>query len=249
VTEAVLRYGYEKVTGKTLANVDFDQVRGMEGLREATIDLDGTPLRLAIVHGLANAGKLLEAVRAGECEYDLIEVMACPGGCIGGAGQPVTDDVAIRQKRADALYRIDKGLQLHKAQDNYTVAKCYDDLLGEPNSRVAHELLHTEYQSRRRLFEETIRVHQAEGNVVVPVRFCLGTGCHLRGAQHLMKELIDHVQSAGLQDRVDISATFCMENCDKGPSVTVGQTRLDRCTLPGPVDAIAAELVEAGCPG
>lgn len=249
VTEAVLRYGYEKVTGKKLVNFDFHQVRGMDGLREATIDLDGVPLKLAMVHGLANAGKVAEAIRKGECDYDLIEVMACPGGCIGGAGQPVTYDPAIRQRRAGALYKIDKGLQLHKSQDNYTVTECYNNLLGEPNSHTAHELLHTEYQSRRRLFEDSMSVHKADGEVVIPVRVCLGTGCHLRGSQHLLKEIMDYVQKNELQEHVDINATFCMENCEKGPSVTIGETCISKCTTEKAVESLMSQLFEANKSG
>jgi NADH-quinone oxidoreductase subunit G len=101
VMEAVLRYAAEKVTGKKLEHVEFEQVRGDSGLREATIEVNGTELKLAVVHGLRNARVVAEQVRAGKSHYDLIEVMACPGGCVGGAGQPVTSTTAraLRTKR------------------------------------------------------------------------------------------------------------------------------------------------------
>ncbi|MDD3926404.1 MAG: [FeFe] hydrogenase, group A, partial [bacterium] len=137
VSEAVLRYAGEKVSGVRLEAVDFHAVRGEDGLREAVIVIGGVELKLAVVHGLINARKVADMVRAGECDYDLIEVMACPGGCIGGAGQPVARDADTRRRRTKGLYEADKMLQLHKSQDNPYVAECYSGILGEAGSDKA----------------------------------------------------------------------------------------------------------------
>jgi NADH-quinone oxidoreductase subunit G len=149
VSEAVLRYAAEKVTGEKLRSPDFHAVRGEDGLRLATVELEGgTTLKLAVVHGLKNARTLAEKVRRGKTDLDLIEVMACPGGCIGGAGQPVTRDVEARRLRTRGIYDVDKNLELHKSQENQFVADVYARHLGEIGGKRAHQLLHTCYVPR-----------------------------------------------------------------------------------------------------
>src|SRR5512133_831379 len=124
VSEAVLRYAAEKVTGKQLSNPDFLVVRGEAGTRSASVNLDGAEVKLVVVHGLRNARVIAEKVRRGECDADLIEVMACPGGCVGGAGPPVTRDPEARRSRTRGLYDADKNLELHKSQQNHYVTEC-----------------------------------------------------------------------------------------------------------------------------
>lgn len=145
VMEAALRTVYEKVTGKTLAKLEFTAVRGFEGIKEATVTINGRDIRLAVVHTLKNARKIMEQVKKGISPYDFIEVMACPGGCIGGGGQPIGTTNAIRQKRMAALYEIDKNMPLRKSHENPEIITLYKDFLGEPLSEKAHELLHTTY--------------------------------------------------------------------------------------------------------
>lgn len=145
VMEAALRTVYEKVTGKTLEKLEFTAVRGFEGLKEATVTINGRDIRLAVVHTLKNARKIMEQVKKGISQYDFIEVMACPGGCIGGGGQPIGTTNAIRQKRMAALYEIDKNMPLRKSHENPEIITLYKDFLGEPLSAKAHELLHTTY--------------------------------------------------------------------------------------------------------
>jgi NADH-quinone oxidoreductase subunit G/NADP-reducing hydrogenase subunit HndD len=144
VMEAALRTAYEVFTGKTLPRVDFKEVRGFEGIREATIDLDGTPLKIAVAHTLKNAEELLKRAD----EYAFIEVMACPGGCIGGGGQPIGTDNARRKKRIQALYDLDKSLPLRKSHENPEIQAIYRDYFGRPLSAKAHALLHTRYQEK-----------------------------------------------------------------------------------------------------
>ena len=120
-------------------------VRGFEGIKEATVTINGRDIRLAVVHTLKNARKIMEQVKKGISPYDFIEVMACPGGCIGGGGQPIGTTNAIRQKRMAALYEIDKNMPLRKSHENPEIITLYKDFLGEPLSEKAHELLHTTY--------------------------------------------------------------------------------------------------------
>jgi len=151
VIEAALRTAYEIHTGKNLEKVDFEQLRGMEGIREATVDFDGLDLKIGIAHGLGNARKLLNDIRDGKSQFHAIEIMACPGGCIGGGGQPLHHgDSDILKKRAAALYREDAGKPIRKSHENPAIKELYETFLGEPMSEKAHHLLHTQYFDRKR---------------------------------------------------------------------------------------------------
>jgi len=237
VTEAVLRYAVEKLTGVTLDSVDFEAVRGEEGLREATLEVGGQKLRLAVVHGLANARKVAEQVKAGQSPYDLIEVMACPGGCIGGAGQPVYRDRQTRRLRTEGLYEADKMLELHKPQENHFISELYREELGEIGGERAHELLHTHYHSRRRIADTSLSLVDGDRSKL-NISVCVGTNCMVRGAQTLLHNLIRHVEERGLQDVVDVKASFCFEQCDKGPTVVVGDKLIHKCTFQAACQAL-----------
>ncbi|MDO4482952.1 MAG: NADH-dependent [FeFe] hydrogenase, group A6 [Clostridia bacterium] len=153
VMEAALRTAYEVLTGSELEKVEFEQVRGIEGVKEAAIQVGDLTLNVAIAHGTANAAKLLDEIRAGKKTYHFIEVMGCPGGCVTGGGQPI---VSARKRmecdakviRAAALYREDEGKALRKSHENPSIKALYADYLGEPNGHKAHELLHTHYVER-----------------------------------------------------------------------------------------------------
>ena len=153
VMEAALRTAYEVVTGKTLEKVEFEAVRGLEGIKEATIDLEGTPISVAVAHSTGAASKLLDMVKAGEKNYTFIEVMGCPGGCVNGGGQPIVSPEERVKKdpkvlRAKALYSEDEAKTIRKSHENPSIQKLYAEFLGEPNSHKAHELLHTHYTAR-----------------------------------------------------------------------------------------------------
>jgi NADP-reducing hydrogenase subunit HndD len=151
VIEAAVRTAYELQTGKKLERVDFTELRGLEGVREATIDFDGLPIRIGIAHGLGNARKLLNDVRAGKSRFHAIEIMACPGGCIGGGGQPLHHgNSEIIKARAAAIYKEDKKKPLRKSHENPFVIKLYEEFLGKPNSEIAHHLLHTHYFDKKK---------------------------------------------------------------------------------------------------
>lgn len=148
VMEAALRTAYEVVTKKELPSLDFEEVRGLEGIKEATVDLNGIKLKVAVAHTLGNARRILEAIRAGKADYHFIEVMACPGGCIGGGGQPRPVDNEVRQKRIDAIYQGDRDMPIRKSHENPAIKALYEEFLGQPNGHKSHELLHTTYTRR-----------------------------------------------------------------------------------------------------
>ena len=155
VMEAALRTVVEKLEGKELASVDFTAVRGMEGVKEATFKVAGIDVKVAVVSGTANAGKLLEKIKNGEAEYHFIEVMACPGGCVNGGGQPIHDaytraNVDIRALRAKALYDEDAACAVRKSHESPIVKEIYDNYLGEAGGHKAHHLLHTTYEKRKK---------------------------------------------------------------------------------------------------
>lgn len=152
VMEAALRTVYEVVTGNELKDVNFTFARGMEGIKEAEIDLNGLKVRVAIAHGLANARKVMDQVRAGESPYHFIEIMACPGGCIGGGGQPITKSNAKRAERIEGIYKEDAGLPLRKSHENPEVKQIYEEFLHEPLGHKSHELLHTHYHDKNKKF-------------------------------------------------------------------------------------------------
>ncbi|HCE57011.1 MAG TPA: NADH:ubiquinone oxidoreductase [Prolixibacteraceae bacterium] len=149
VIEAAVRTAYELHTKKELPRLDFDELRGMEGIRKATIDFGGIPLHIGIAHGLGNARKLLEEIQAGKSEFHAIEIMSCPGGCIGGGGQPYHHGNAeILKKRQAAIYREDSKKSIRKSHENPYIIKLYKEFLGHPMSEKAHHLLHTAYFDR-----------------------------------------------------------------------------------------------------
>ncbi len=156
VIEAAVRTAYEVFTNQKLQKVDFEQLRGMEWIRESTIDFNGTPIKIGIAHGLGNARKLLEEIRAGKSQYHAIEIMACPGGCIGGGGQPLHHgDSNILLARQKALYAEDKSKVIRKSHENPSIKKLYSEFLGSPMSEKAHKLLHTHYFDKSNNMEIT----------------------------------------------------------------------------------------------
>jgi NADH-quinone oxidoreductase subunit G len=149
VLEAALRTAADWLTGQDLKEIDFEAVRGLTGIKEAVVDVAGTEIKVAIASGLGNARTLLERIRRGEGDYHAIEIMACPGGCLNGGGQPsIKGDTSILEKRRQALYDIDGAKRIRKSHENPFIQKLYDEFLGEPGSEKAHELLHTHYTTR-----------------------------------------------------------------------------------------------------
>lgn len=148
VMEAALRTVSEILNNKPLETLDFESVRGLEGVKEAEVNINGTPVKVAVAHTLANAKKVAEAVRNGTSDYAFIEVMACPGGCIGGGGQPYGTTSDVARERIHAIYQIDRLTKIRKSHDNAAVSNLYSQYLGDPSGPLAHKLLHTSYRAK-----------------------------------------------------------------------------------------------------
>ncbi len=153
VMEAAVRTAYKLVTDKELDKVEVDAVRGLEEVKKGTVDFDGTPVRVAVIHGMANAKEILEEVREAKKEgkqapYEFIEIMACRGGCIAGGGQPIGTDDEVRKQRTEGLYSDDEKCTLRRSHENPSIKRIYKDYLGAPLSHKSHELLHTEFSKK-----------------------------------------------------------------------------------------------------
>ncbi len=153
VMEAALRTVYEIVTKKELEKVEFNDVRGLEGVKEATVDVDGIKVNVAVAHGLSNARKVLDKVKNGEADYHFIEIMCCPGGCVGGGGQPILSaderwDLDYREARAESIYEVDRNMPIRKSHENPAIQALYKEYLGKPLGEKSHKLLHTHYNER-----------------------------------------------------------------------------------------------------
>lgn len=240
VSEAVLRYLSEAVTGKKGGDFQFLAARGEDGVRTLSYPAGDRTLTVAIVHGLANARRVIDEVKAGKAKYDFIEVMACPGGCIGGAGQPEYRDPAVRAKRAKGLYDNDTLLQVHRSQENPYLTELYRETLGEPGGKKAHGLLHTNYHRRRRISKGVSFTKPGEKKIEVDV--CFGKGCFMKGSQKLLRALVDDVNDQPLAQGVEVKASFCFEKCNHGPVVKIGETILEDATVESARAALEREL-------
>ena len=155
VMEAALRSVSEIVTGKSLDKISFEQVRGESGIRRAEIEIGDKKVKVAVAHGLANAQTIMEEIKSGKADYQFVEIMACPGGCITGGGQPIKnakiqEEVDIHKKRAEAMYSIDEKSVIRKSHENPVLKQIYKEFLGEPNGELAHKLLHTHYSKKEK---------------------------------------------------------------------------------------------------
>lgn len=220
VAEAVLRLASAQ-EGQPNRSYEFHDVRGLDGVKEASVNLGGKVVKLAVTNGLANTREVLEKIKAGEARYDIIEVMSCRGGCIGGAGQTFPNDMEARERRKNAIYDCDRVQALHNAADNPFVQEAYRKWLKSPNSSVAHHLLHTGYKHRRRLKGEVIDVSDGGPGENVTVKVCVGTCCYSNGAYDTLNRLMELAEENGYADRVEFKGSFCFEKCDQGPNVEV----------------------------
>ena len=156
VMEAALRTAADTLTGKSLDSIDYEEVRGTDGIKEAVYNVAGMDVKVAVASGLSNANEILKKVKNGEADYHFIEIMCCPGGCVNGGGMPIQSSsvrnfVDLRKERAKVLYEEDKNLPLRKSHDSPVVKKCYAEFLGEPGSHKAHHILHTSYTPRPKM--------------------------------------------------------------------------------------------------
>jgi iron only hydrogenase large subunit-like protein len=152
--EAAIRTAYELATGETLLDIEVQNIRGLEGIKEGKVEIDGKEIRVAVAHGLGNAATLLDMVRKDPNKYHFIEIMGCPGGCIGGGGQPYAGSNSIPldeeclKKRAEALYGIDRAKTIRRSHENPDIQRIYREYLGRPLSEKSHALLHTHYKAK-----------------------------------------------------------------------------------------------------
>ncbi|HEY3376727.1 MAG TPA: [FeFe] hydrogenase, group A [Armatimonadota bacterium] len=250
VAEAALRTAYKIVTGTELELDMWQTAKAGETTREAVVDVAGTPIRIATVNSLVAAAELIEKVKRGGQPYHLVEVMACPGGCVGGAGQPPHDTLVRRAERAKGLASIDSGCKHRQSHLNQAVQELYTRHLQEPNSHEAHEALHTEYSSRRRI-EESITL-SAGGNVTVEV--CVGTCCFQQGAYETMQKLGKLLRANELEGAVELKATFCFEKCGQGPNISVNGKLVENATPERAEEIFRDEIIpsftgESSCSG
>lgn len=244
VAEAALRLAAEKVIGKRMEGFTYEQVRGLTGVKETTIGLGETKVRLAVVSGLQNAQDLIDRIRSGDAPYDLIEVMACPGGCINGSGNPTPKLTSDPEDRLEVLYRLDEASSIKKSQDNPTIQAIYTNWLGKPDGTLSHHNLHTTYRRRSMRVQESVE-ELLRDNTPIDVGVCLGTSCYLKGSFHLLEGLSAELRKRGLLDRFRIKARFCTDQCSGGPNVVVGTNVINRVDPNNPVAFIDAYLIPA----
>jgi len=241
VSEAVVRYAGELLTGSTPQSDDVTVVRGNKGIKTVALTLGDISINLGIVYGLKNAKVLLNQVAKGEVALDLIEIMACPGGCVNGGGQPASFDDKVHLARAQGLYRSDKNLQLHRSQDNPYINSLYASLLGSPNSHKAHELLHTHYKNRSVIFEGDVALISSEAHIV-QVRVCVGPHCLSRGSEKLLEQLVEYVDKQKLHKSISVIAYNRHDDCEQGVTVEVNSHILNHANFENVVSVIEQEL-------
>ncbi|MDR2524665.1 MAG: [FeFe] hydrogenase, group A [Oscillospiraceae bacterium] len=235
VSEAVLRFAADTLEKGSAQ--EFRQFRGGDGLKISELEIGGTKLRLAVVSGLANARKLIDKVRAGEEQFDLIEVMACCGGCVNGGGQP-TGHAPEVEGRAKGLYDSDKMLQFHTSNENPYLQQIYADRL---DAHKAHTLLHTGYENRKRILQEDF-VLSGGVDKTLSLSICFGTSCYLRGAQELYNHVMQYLRENNLEQSVEFKANFCGKLCKKGPVLEVNGKPMEHCTPEMAVAEIEKQL-------
>jgi len=221
VAEAALRLAAERVMGKRMDSFAYEGVRGLQGVKETTIPLGETKVRLAVVSGLQNAQGLIDRIRSGDAPYDLIEVMACPGGCINGSGNPTPLLKSDAEHRLDVLYRLDQESAIRTSQDNPSVQALYTNWLGKPDSETSHHALHT-YYKRRSMRVSDVQEEAVAAGPVVDVGVCIGTNCYVKGSWKLLEGLSAELRRRGLSDSFRVKARFCTGQCEGGPNVALG---------------------------
>lgn len=230
VTEAVVRFAAEKIAGTTsTCKVVKNSIS--KGITELTVTINETSFKSAVVHGLKNARTVCKEILDGKSPYQVIEIMACPGGCVNGAGQPVITDFSSVSKRADGLRDIDHNSKISTTLSNSSVDDIYKEYLGNTGSHEAHTLLHTQYSSRKRVRDDAFHI---QGSVTprLSVSICVGTNCCLGGAHELMRDLVAYVNTHALQDIIEVKAAFCFEKCSgKSPMVMINNDIVAGCTF------------------
>ena len=223
VAEAALRMAVEKLTGHVLTDqLDFEEIRGFEGLKEATIKANGTTVRVAVISGLNNAEPIIEKIIQGvDVGYDLIEVMACPGGCICGAGHPVPEKIGVLTQRQQVLVNIDKTSTYRKSQENPDILRLYHDFYGEANSPLAHQLLHTKYTPAKG--DRTgFKVRKKADSAFVTREFtiCTCEACSSKGSEELYNKLTNQIKESKMDAFINVS-TIRLKETHNGEEIYI----------------------------
>jgi NADH-quinone oxidoreductase subunit G len=237
VSEAVARFVAGNLSGGKASVLDFTEDR--EGVRTAEVTVGERTISVTTVQGLANAKIVAKEILSGKRKTDLVEVMACPAGCVGGAGQPIDPEGVLTKSRADGIRAADSSRELRSTDENPFMDRFYANCLGsEAGSHRAHELLHTTFVSKKRIQDTQIPLVRGSSKSKIAVKVCVGTSCFLRGSQTLLGEILKRVEDESLMEEIDVSATFCAERCNKGPTVHIGDVTLTKATA----DMVMAEL-------
>lgn len=206
----------------------------------ASLEVAGKQVRMAIAHGLKNARKLAEEVKAGKCNYDIIEVMACPGGCVGGAGQPVNFLPAPSNVAPKACMKPTRCCGCAKAQENPYIIETYEKVLDKPGNHKAHHAAH-QIPVTPAYFRQGHAADDVKGTDKLSIKVCVGTNCYLKGSQSILKALTKDI-GAACRMRSIFQATFCFEKCGQAPNVMIGDQLISKCTFDKAREALNAEL-------
>lgn len=240
VTEAVLRYLKQKIEGDNFTNeYKIAETRVSNGFKEFNVKLNNREFKIAVVNGLANARKVIEDIKKDMKKYDFIEVMACPGGCIGGAGQPAYKNLEIRESRKSLLYKEESLHKEHSSLDNKNLIHIYNKIINEKLKDKKHELLHTHHISKKRI---RLAEQKKESTDTLQVKICLGTNCFLKGSEKIMSDITKYVESKNLDKTVEIKPVFCFEKCAKSPNVMVGEKLISGATTEKVIEVVEKEI-------
>ena len=243
VSEAVARYAARTINGKELKSFEAVPFEDDPCWKEILVEEGDLKLRMAVAAGMKDAEKLIEKIQAEEVEYDIVEIMACPGGCVAGGGQPVTYDSKVIAKRTAALKDAGRISPIHSPEDNPYIQRIYEKMLGnKTGSREAHEMVHTSYQSRKRIDHDHLALRETAHAAPVEVNVCVGTSCFLKGSQEILSGMNSLVEKEGWKERLSVKATFCSENCSHGPTVTVGEKKLHKTSMDKVVKEVESQL-------
>ncbi|MDA3957480.1 [FeFe] hydrogenase, group A [Oceanispirochaeta sp.] len=240
VSEAVARYASRALNGEDLTSFVPEE---KECWKEVILKEDNLDIRMAVVSGMKNAETLIQKMAAGNVSYDIVEVMACPGGCVAGAGQPVSYDKDILKNRTAALKEAGKITPIHCPEVNPYIQRIYEKVLGgKPGSPEAHALVHTHYQSRKRIDNTPMELISSDHMTPVEINVCVGTSCFLRGSQEILSGMTQKMNQEDWKNKIELKATFCSENCSHGPTVTIGDKKIHRATLDSVTEEVAQQL-------
>ena len=237
VCEAVLRFAADTLDKGS--SREFKEVRGGQGIKAREITVGGKTFKMGIVSGLANAKTLIDKIRSGEEHFDLVEVMACPGGCINGAGQHIHFAHDVNQERAQGLIDNDRMRSFHISSENPFLQKMYAESMDE---KKAHDLLHTTYQNRPRMTQDDFLLYETDGDTKLNLSICFGASCYQRGAQDLFTQIMNHLRAKGVENNTEFTANFCRKSCNKGPVLKVNGTTIEGCDFDKAKAAIDAAL-------